>query len=75
MKKTTKELIQYQMINLRSEKLKYFWDIVREYNCDSIEWAFVVGYLAGKIDGKRMDRARRAKSREAQNTSKGGAEQ
>ena len=75
MKKTTKELIQYQRIDVSDENLKYSWDIVREYNCDTIEWAFINGYLAGKIDAKREERARRAKSREAQNTSKGGAEQ
>lgn len=75
MKKTTKELIQYQLIDVRAEKLEYFWDIIREYRFDSIEWAFINGYLAGKIDAKREERARRAKSREAQNTSKGGAEQ
>ena len=65
MKKTTKELIQYQLIDVRDEKLKYFWDIIREYRCDSIEWAFVNGYLAGKIDAKREERARRAKSKKA----------
>lgn len=65
MKKTTKELIQYQLIDVRDEKLKYFWDILREYRCDSIEWAFVNGYLAGKIDAKREERARRAKSKKA----------
>ena len=75
MKKTTTELIQYQLIDVSDENLKQFWDIVREYNCDTIEWAFINGYLAGKIDAKREERARRAKSREAQNTSKGGAEQ
>ena len=75
MKKTTKELIQYQRIDVSDENLKYFWDIIREYRFDSIEWAFINGYLAGKSDAKREERARRAKSREAQNTSKGGAEQ
>lgn len=75
MKKTTKELIQYQLIDVSDENLKYFWDIVREYNCDTIEWAFINGYLAGMIDGKREDRARRAKSKQAQTASKGGAEQ
>lgn len=65
MKKTTKELIQYQLIDVSDEKLKSFWDIIREYRVDSIEWAFVNGYLAGKIDAKREERARRAKSKKA----------
>ena len=62
MKKTTKELIQYQLIDVRDEKLEYFWDIIREYRFDSIEWAFINGYLAGKIDAKREERAKRKKA-------------
>ena len=75
MQKSTKELIQYQLIDLHYEKMQVFRDIMTEYGADTPEWAFTVGYLAGLIDGKRGDRARRAKGNKAQTAKKGGAEQ
>ena len=75
LRKGTRELIQFQLIDTRSETWREYTNILKSFNCDSREYAYVLGYLAGMIDGKREDRARRAKGKQAQTTSKGGAAQ
>lgn len=75
LKQNTRELIPFQLIDTRSETWREYTNILKSFNCDNLEYAYVLGYLAGMIDGKREDRARRAKGKQAQTASKGGAEQ
>lgn len=55
----TIDLIKFQMIDLRSETWRKYTKILKRYNCDNPEYAFVLGYLAGTIDGKREERSKR----------------
>lgn len=58
----TRDLIQFQLIDTRSETWKGYSDILKSFRCESLEYAFVLGYLAGMIDGKREERAKRKKA-------------
>ena len=58
----TKDLLQFQIIDTRSATWKEYTNILKQYNCDYPEYAYVLGYLAGLIDGKRQERAKRKKA-------------
>lgn len=59
---STKDLLKFQMIDTRSATWKKYTNILKQYNCDNPEYAYVLGYLAGLIDGKRQERAKRKKA-------------
>ena len=58
----TKDLLQFQIIDTRSATWEEYTNILKQYNCDNPEYAYVLGYLAGLIDGKRQERAKRKKA-------------
>ena len=58
----TKDLLKFQMIDTRFSTWEEYTNILKQYRCDNPEYAYVLGYLAGLIDGKRQERAKRKKA-------------